>query len=200
MSRPTLDVSHLPKETFGHRALPWWGTLGFMVIEGTTLAVAAASYLYLKRNYPIWPPPPTPLPELLVPTLGLVLLLLAIIPLHHAAKAADDVDAGRVRLWLGVATLMSIVIFAVRMLELRSLRVRWDDNAYGSVVWLIMGMHALLLLTDAIETGVFYAIFRRNRQEAKHYPDVKDAAMYQYFLTGVWVPLYVLIYLSPRFL
>jgi hypothetical protein len=28
------DVADLPTVTFGHRSLMWWGTLGFMVIEG----------------------------------------------------------------------------------------------------------------------------------------------------------------------
>ena len=30
-----VDVSRLPTTVFGHRSHMWWGTLGFMLIEGT---------------------------------------------------------------------------------------------------------------------------------------------------------------------
>ena len=35
MSRPVVDVSHLKDSAFGHKGLIWWGTVGYMVIEGT---------------------------------------------------------------------------------------------------------------------------------------------------------------------
>ena len=35
-----LDVTGLPEVVFGHRALAWWATIGFMAIEGTTLLVS----------------------------------------------------------------------------------------------------------------------------------------------------------------
>ena len=43
----------------------WWGTLGFMVIEGWTLALLAAMYFYIRQNFLTWPPLRTPLPSLL---------------------------------------------------------------------------------------------------------------------------------------
>jgi hypothetical protein len=43
--RAVLDVSRLPTVVFGHRASTWWGTIGFMLIEGTTLSLVAASDL-----------------------------------------------------------------------------------------------------------------------------------------------------------
>ena len=40
-TRAVDDVAHLPDSAFGHRDLMWWGTVGFMVIEGFTLALGA---------------------------------------------------------------------------------------------------------------------------------------------------------------
>ena len=40
--RPAGNVADLPTVTFGHRSLMWWGTLGFMVIEGWTIALLVA--------------------------------------------------------------------------------------------------------------------------------------------------------------
>jgi cytochrome c oxidase subunit III len=199
MSR-SIDVSELPENAFGHRSLPWWGTLGFVVVEGTTLAVAVASLLYVRRNFPDWPPGALPAPDLLVPTLGLLVMLAGIIPMRRAAKAADHVDPAGVTTALGLAVLITTLMLIIRIFEFRALNVRWDDTVYGSVVWLAVGLHTVLLVADLLETATFLAIFRLRKMEPKHYPDVEDAAFYQYFLSGVWVPLYLLVFLGPRFM
>lgn len=198
MSGRIIDVSHLPEHTFGHRSLPWWGTFGFAVIEGTSLAVSGASYLYLKRNFAQWPPAPTAPPDLLVPTIGVLLLLLMIVPMHRAKKHAEHVDPAGVTRALGAAVLLGVVVTAVRALEFHALNVRWDEHAYGSVVWLVLGLHTALVIADLIESTVMLTMFRRRKIEAKHFPDVGDAAFYQYFLSLIWVPFYLLVFVLPR--
>ena len=120
--------------------------------------------------------------------------------MRAAAAAADRVDAKAVQRALGIATLLTAVAVVLRVFEFHAVNVRWDDSAYGSIVWLILGFHSTLLLADILETGVFYMIFRRGRIEPKHYPDVEDAGFYQYFLSFVWVPLYAIIYWGAWFL
>ena len=39
-TRRVLDVSVLPRTVFGHQGLIWWGTAGFMVIEGSIFVIA----------------------------------------------------------------------------------------------------------------------------------------------------------------
>ena len=39
--RPAGDVGELPTVTFGPKSLMWWGTFGFIVIEGWTTALLA---------------------------------------------------------------------------------------------------------------------------------------------------------------
>ncbi|HEX8696308.1 MAG TPA: cytochrome c oxidase subunit 3 [Longimicrobium sp.] len=198
--RATLDVSGLPEVVFGSKSVNWWGTLSFMTIEGATLAICAAAYLYLRRNFLTWPPPPVPLPDLLVPTVNLVLILLVIVPLAFVHRAALRRELVPVRLWLTVGAAMSLAATVLRYFELRSLNVRWDENAYGSVAWLVLGAHATLLIADLLETGVFAALSYSSKWEDKHFSDAEDAAVYQYFLSLVWVPLYFLVYFSPRWL
>ena len=58
MSAPParIDVSGLPSYAFGHRSRLWWGTAGFIVIEGTAFALALFVYFYLRSKLPAWPP------------------------------------------------------------------------------------------------------------------------------------------------
>ena len=54
-----LDVSRFPQHAFGSRDLMWWGTAGFMVIEGTMFAMVLATLFYLKSiGGKDWPPNP----------------------------------------------------------------------------------------------------------------------------------------------
>ena len=77
--RLVLDVSALPKFAFGHKGLIWWGTIGFMVIEGSMFVIALIVYFYLRLRVDVWPPS-LPDPNLGVGTANLVLVLASCLP------------------------------------------------------------------------------------------------------------------------
>jgi hypothetical protein len=45
--RIVLDLSRLPLHGLGRASVTWWGTMAFMLIEGTGFALVIAVYLYL---------------------------------------------------------------------------------------------------------------------------------------------------------
>ena len=46
-----LDVSGLPEQgAFGPAGLIWWGTVGYMVIEGSMFVMVLITYFYLRLN------------------------------------------------------------------------------------------------------------------------------------------------------
>ena len=196
---PVIDVSGLPTTTFGLRSVTGWATVAFMVIEGSTLAVALVTYFYLRRNFPVWPPPPTPLPSLLIPTINLAVLLVTIVPMWLAGRAAKKLDVHGARAGLLVAVGLSAIAVVLRFAEFRSLNTHFDSNAYGSVVWVLVALHYSLLIVDLLETAVIAALTFSPRMQRKHFSDVEDSALYQMFLSLVWVPIYITVFLVPRF-
>lgn len=196
--RPALDASALPTEVFGSRGTIWWGNVGFMIVETMTLAVCVASYFYLRRSFQEWPPPGTELPDLLVPTVNLVVLLATIVPYRLLKRRAEQLDTAGVKRWLVACLLAGLGANVVRALEFTALNTWYDVNAYGSAVWAILVTHTTLLLVDLFETGTLAAIFFGGKQEAKHYVDATDNANYSYFMILAWVPLYAILYLYPR--
>ncbi|HET7322117.1 MAG TPA: cytochrome c oxidase subunit 3 [Longimicrobiaceae bacterium] len=195
-TRTTFDASALPTVVIG-RGIGWWGTIGFMVIEGTTLAVCAVTDLYLRKNFPHWPPLPIRPPDLVIPTINLVVILLCIVPMNAVSRAAKRLDRAGVKRWLACALVLGLAAVVLRYFEFGALNVRWDANAYGSIAWTTIGVHASLLLVDFLETATILAIFFSPRFQDKYYADAVDAAVYQYFLSLVWVPLYVIVFLAP---
>jgi heme/copper-type cytochrome/quinol oxidase subunit 3 len=200
MSTSNVDVSGLPTTTFSHRSLAWWGTVGFMVIEATTLFIGVVAYFYLRRNFQTWPPEHTVRPSLFWPTVQIALLLASLVPTVLADRAAYRIDLVRLRQWFVVMLAFEVASVAVRWQEFLSLNVRWDSNAYGSVAWTIVGLHTTLLLGDLFETAVMTVILFSSRRLDRHFSDATDVTFYWYFLVATSIAMYVIVYLSPRFM
>ncbi|HEV8239843.1 MAG TPA: cytochrome c oxidase subunit 3 [Thermoanaerobaculia bacterium] len=195
--RTFLDVAALPKHAFGSRDLLWWGNAGFMAIEGTMFAMLLATLFYLRSVGGEWPPSPWMPPDLLWGTLNTAVMLASIWPSKKAEKAAHALDAHAMRYWMVIADLFGVLFLVLRGFELAHLNVRWDSNAYGSIVWLVLGFHTTHLATDAVESWVLTReLFKKT--DARRFVDVAEDCGYWDFVVLVWVPLYVVVYLLPR--
>ena len=194
----SIDVSGLPDVTYGNRNLVWWGTVAFMAIEGTTLAMCAGTYLYLRRNFSMLPPARVAVPGLTLATLEVALMLASFVPVAILGRAASRKDLPACRLRLLVAIAFNLAFVALRWFELADLHVRWDLNAYGSSAWLVLIVHGTLLAAEVGELAVFSLIAWTGRWEEKHFPDTTDLALYWYFMCLSWFPLYAIVFLLPR--
>jgi len=195
--RRTLDVSRLAPGAFGHRSILWWGTMGIVLIEGTMFALSIGAYFYLRSRSETWPPNLPP-PDLRWGTLNTLLLLGSAIPNELAKRAAEKIDLAAVRLWLVVCLVFGVGFNVIRVLEFATLNCLWNTNAYGSIVWFLLGMHTIHISTDVIDTGVLTALMFTGPIEEKRFVDVSENAMYWYFVVFVWLPVYGVIYWAPR--
>jgi heme/copper-type cytochrome/quinol oxidase subunit 3 len=90
--RVVADFSGLPPHGM-HTASPtWWGTLAFMLIEGTGFALAIAVYLYLMSLATTWPIN-SPRPNLLPGTLVTLVLVGSVVPNYLISRWAEQQDA-----------------------------------------------------------------------------------------------------------
>jgi cytochrome c oxidase subunit 3 len=195
--RRVQDISELPTSGFGPVSPIWWGTLAFIALEATGFALAAGAYLYLRQVNPHWPiaaPPPNHWPG----TAVLIILLASAVPNAIVDKAAKKQDLVSVQFWLIVMMVIAMVAVAIRGWEFTQLNIRWDSNAYGSITWLVLGLHAAHLLTDLVDTAVLAALMFTRHVTKRRFGDVSDNAFYWYFVIASWIPLYILIYGVPR--
>ena len=197
-TRNVIDVSGLEKYGFSTRGTSWWATVGFMVVEGTTLAICAASYLYLTRRFHSWPPLRTPPPDLIIPTISVIALLASVLIARQVRAKAHAFDLTGTRNWLTIGSAATIVLLLLRALEYNSLNTRWENDAYGSIVWITISVHSTLLLVDFLESVFIGLIFWLGPVEKKHFGDADDDALYWYFMVASWIPLYFLLYIFPR--
>ena len=198
MKLKVIDVSGLPSYAFGHRNLMWWGGASLMLMEGAMFALLIVAYLYLKGRSPEWPPGYFA-PVLFWGTVNTAVLLASILPNQKAKAAAERLDLRALRLWMCVALVFGLAFCTIRIFEFRSLNVWWDSNAYGSIVWTLMGFHTVHLLTDVIDSVVLTVLLFTGPLQESHFADAAENALYWYFVVISWLPVYACIYLAPRF-
>jgi cytochrome c oxidase subunit I+III len=195
-----LDVSRLPAVASGPRATIWWGVLGLVTIEGTMFGLLVATYFYLPQNFSEWPPLGTRLPDLTAGTINMALLLASLWPMRLAHRAA--LEEHRQPIWIALAACIVIgaVSLVLRGLEFNAMHSRWDTNAYGSVVWTILGMHTIHVIASSLENVLLALLMRAGPVERKHFVDVNVNAIYWYFVVLAWLPIYAILYFAPRLL
>jgi cytochrome c oxidase subunit III len=206
-SRPTIDVSKLPHSALDHRSPIWWGNLLLLMIETTMFGILIAAYLYIRViDFQQWPPPLVdvhppnykPLPELRVASINLVLILIGVIPMIAVDRACLKRRVLVVKVGMLVCIVFGIATIWLRFHEFHALHFRWDSNAYGSVTWTILGMHLLHLITGTCENALLTAWVFTHGLDDKHARDIRVGASYWYWIAGIWLLLYGLIFWGPR--
>lgn len=192
-----LDVKHLPTFAFGTRSPMWWGTLGMIVVEGMVFALTIMAYFYLRSRSPVWPQDSLP-PDLLWGTVNVVLMLASGVPNWWTKRAAEQLDLRRVRIGMAICVLFGVASLLVRIAEFNTLNVRWDANAYGSVVWMLMGLHTTHLLTDTYDSIVLGVLVWTGPLEGKRFVDVAENAGYWYFVVVSWLAVYAVVFWGAR--
>ena len=199
--RAVMSVRDLPDVAFGPRDIMWWGTLGFVVIEGWAIILTVGVFAYLQQNVQAWPPRGTPLPSLGWPSLELAIMLASLPFVHRTHRMLPSYDLAKARVEFTALGIVAFVLTALHVASmLVSLNVKWDTNAYGSAQWLILTYFGTLVLVEAFEVAGLALAYWIAPVEDKHFSDGADAMFYWKFMVAAYVPLYVICYLVPRWI
>ena len=191
-----VHVGGLPTYVYGRGSMMWWGTAGLMVIESTVFALTIVTYFYLRSHSNTWPA--SPAPDLLWGGVSTAIMLASAVPNFMTKRAAEREDLPAVRWWMLVCLAFALSFLASRAFEFGALNTRWDSNAYGSVVWMLLALHTTHLVTDTIDTGVLAVLMFTGPLEGKRFVDVSENSLYWYFVVVSWLPIYAVIYWGAR--
>jgi cytochrome c oxidase subunit 1/cytochrome c oxidase subunit I+III len=196
--RRDVDVSRLPSAVIDSRSLVWLGTLVMTAIETTVFAIAVAAYFYLRMRAVEWPPARIGPPALAVPTINLLVLLVSVLPAIVLDRASRRKNVRVIRIALAANLLFGLVFLILRVFELKALHCWWNSNVYGSITWTILGLHTSNLLTSLLETGIVLAWFLFKPVEDRHFLDSRLDGVFWYFIVLTWIPLYLVVFVTPR--
>jgi len=194
----TLDVSELPPFRISIQAPLWWGQVCLIAIEATMFSILIAAYFYTRLRVDVWPPPGDQFPNVLLPSLALIPLILSAFGSYWASEAAKKDDRRGMILGLGLNLVLAIIFFVMRIIEWHSLNFNWMADAFGSYVWAFLGLHSFDFIAGLVETIVFVVFVASGRYGERERLGIHVDSLVWYFVVAIWIPVYIVTYWGPR--
>lgn len=197
--RLVLDVSEYPSLVEGPRGGLWWGMLLLVIIEVVVFAVLISSYFYLKFLAPHWPPAGEEFPKIVLPTVNTVVLIASSGAIYYADHSISRKgDTKGLKIGLIGSFVLGLAFLVLKVVEYAQVEYFWDSHAYGSVVWTMIVFHSSHVASVLLKTIVVLALAYRGHWTKERCQGVKVNGLYWHFVVGIWIPLYLTIYWSPR--
>lgn len=198
----TSTMSHATEENsadHGHEAHAdhrMFGLATFLVADAMTFAGFFAAYLTFKAVNPL-PEGAIFELELPLPILNTVLLLVSSATFHKAGQAIRQSDNTRCRRWLLISAGLGVAFLISQMVEYFTLPFGLADNLYASTFYAATGFHGLHVTLGALMILIVWWQARPNggRITAEEHFPLEAAELYWHFVDGIWVILFVILYL-----
>jgi cytochrome c oxidase subunit III len=195
-----IRAASLPALISGRRAPLWWAMLLLVVIETAVFGSLFAGYLYLRAGAAEWPPAGMPLPDLLLPGINTIVLLLSSVAVYWAAQAIKRGDARRLKIGLALGLLLEIVFLTIKIIESADFGAGWDVHAYASIFWSISGLHTLHVIAAILMVAPALVLALKGYYTQNRRLGVQAVAIYWQFVAVMWIPVLAVLYLLPRWL
>jgi cytochrome c oxidase subunit 3 len=196
--RRTLDVSSLPPYDISNQSPLFWGQVLMCLIEGILLCMLIPTYFYLRLGVDVWPGPGVHLPDLTLSTWALVPLIASCVGSYLASEGAKRNSRSGMLFGLSLNLVLAIIFLVLRALEWKSLNFTWASDAHGGIVWAILFLHSYDIVADILMTVVLTVIVVSGRYGPRQRIGVHVDSVLWYFLVGIWIPLYGVVYWAPR--
>ena len=173
-----------------------FGLAAFLVADAMTFAGFFAAYLTFKAVNPLMPGAIYEL-ELPLPTLNTILLLVSSATFHRAGVNLRRQNNERCRLWLMLTAGLGLAFLASQMVEYFTLPFGLTDNLYASTFYALTGFHGLHVTLGTLMILIVWWQCRTpsGRISANNHFPLEAAELYWHFVDGIWVILFVILYL-----
>ncbi len=173
-----------------------FGFIVFLISESMLFVGLFLAYLTFRLVATAWPPAGTPELETVLPGINTIILVSSSFVVHQADVAVKKNDVSGLRLWFLATMGMGAVFLAGQLYEYNHLEFGLTSNLFGSTFYILTGFHGLHVLAGLILMGI---VLWRSRTPG-HYSDhkhfgVEAAEVYWHFVDGVWVILFLLLYI-----
>jgi len=190
------------------RSYNWWGMIFFITSEALIFANLIAAYLYLEvRGLQIpngaWVLPNGEHLDYLFPLVNTVLLLASSFPVRMAGRAIARGDQKRLVLGLAGTIALGVIFLGGQVYEYIQLYHEGFTLSYkvfGSAFFALTGFHGMHVTVGVLFLVICLIRALRGDFSAKRHFAVEAGEMYWHFVDGVWVVVFLTVYILPLFL
>jgi len=178
--------------------IPWWGMAALIMTEAMVFLILLASYFFLRAASKEWPLGGIEAPKLELALPFSFLLWGSSLPIFWAEAGIRNGRVGRLKAGVLISFVMGAAFLAFTLYDFNELHFGWRDNAYGSIYYTIVGLHALHVFIGLGMSLVVQAKARLGRYDHGHYASAEVYFLYWHFVDVVWVLVFPALFLSPH--
>ena len=167
----------------------WLGS-EFMFFSG----LFAAFFTIRAHAEPHWPPPGTKLDT--YQALVFTIVLLASSPtMQFGVWAIERGERNKARAWIGVSFLLGLAFVCNQIYEWKTLPFSISSNAYGSLFYIMSGLHGLHVILGLLAMLALLARMSGPRGDPGEMPVYQAVSYYWHFVDIVWIGLFSALFL-----
>ena len=171
----------------------------FMMTETMLFAGLMGTFVVFRVSSRQWPPVGQPYLPIAVTWVNSAILLASAWTMHAAVRAVRRGALSQFRVDLLVTLALGSTFLAVQGFEWTRLiahGLTLASSNYGATFYSLIGLHALHVIGAVVWLAVVAVGARRSRYTALRYTGVELCGMYWYYVCGLWVILFTLVYLK----
>ncbi len=178
----------------GRPSLPQVGMMIFLASDLMLFGGFFAANFLLRSRTPVWPPPDVSLDVRYSTIFTLVLVSSSVTFVVGMRRFKRTGDARTLRRWTLLTMALGLAFLLNQIREYAAADFELSSSAYGSVYWMLTGLHAAhvvagLLLLSVVVTRSLYSGF-----DTSDAPGEETIGYFWHFVDGVWVAVYLTIF------
>ena len=182
--------------------LPHRGVVGMaclIVAESAIFLIFVVAYIYY-----IGKSLSGPLPQqvLELPILGTICLLSSSVTVHFAVSGLRKNNLRGCTLWLAGTVLLGAVFLMGTAREwyhlIHDFGLTIRTNLFGTTFYSLVGLHATHVVIGLIMLTIALALLLSGRVKEKHAERLEVLSLYWHFVDGVWVVVFLVVYVLGR--
>ena len=176
----------------------WWGMAMLILTEAMVFVVLLAGYFFLRAASHEWP-----LADIEAPPLELALPMSFVlwgssIPIFWAEAAIRNGKQRPFKIGLMISFLMGLTFLLYTLYDFEELHFGWRDNAYGSIYYTIVGLHALHVFIGLGMNVVVQLKAHMGRYDRGRHASAEVFFLYWHFVDVVWLLVFPALFVSPH--
>jgi heme/copper-type cytochrome/quinol oxidase subunit 3 len=176
----------------------WWGMVVLIGTEAMVFLALLSAYFFVRAGAPAWPPPGIAAPELHRSVVFTIVLLGSSIPIFWMEHALGRGHMRQVAISLGIAFVMGAAFLANTAYDFLNMEFGLRENAYASLFWVILGLHAIHVLVGLLMSATVQVKVWTGRVTPERHVTPEVFALYWHFVDGVWIFVFSSLILSPQ--
>jgi len=179
-----------------HYSTAWWGMMTLITTESMIFLVLLGAYFFLRASAPHWPLGGIKGPELWLSAPFSFVLWGSSLPIFYAESAIQRGSQAGLRAGLAISAIMGIAFLAFTAKDFGDLTFGWRDNAYGSIYYTIVGLHALHVVIGLCMNLLVEVKAWQGKFSAARHTTVEVFGLYWHFVDAVWLFVFASLFLS----